>query len=94
MYRKVHDRFLGEKGGVILPTYPTATFEILNINPIFLPVRSPDLNPIEDLWRIIKDRIYKTYYNTLNELIEIFEGGFRGFVGRESLYENWLEVMV
>ena len=71
-----------------------ATFEILNINPIFLPVRSPDLNPIEDLWRIIKDRIYKTYYNTLNELIEIFEGGFRDFVGRESLYENWLEVMV
>ena len=71
-----------------------ATFEILNINPIFLPVRSPDLNPIEDLWRIIKDRIYKTYYNTLNELIEIFEGGFRDFVGRESLYENWLEDMV
>ena len=71
-----------------------ATFEILNINPIFLPVRSPDLNPIEELWRIIKDRIYKTYYNTLNELIEIFEGGFRDFVGRESLYENWLEVMV
>ena len=23
LYRKVHDRFLGEKGGVILPTYPT-----------------------------------------------------------------------
>ena len=27
-----------------------AVFEILNINPIFLPVRSPDLNPIEDLY--------------------------------------------
>ena len=26
-----------------------AVFEILNINPIFLPTRSPDLNPIEDL---------------------------------------------
>ena len=70
------------------------TFEILNINPIFLPVRSPDLNPIEDLWRMIKDRIYKTYYSTLNELIEIFEGGFEDFVESESLYENWLKDMV
>ena len=70
------------------------TFEIFNINPIFLPVRSPDLNPIEDLWRMIKDRIYKTYYSTLNELIEIFEGGFEDFVESESLYENWLKDMV
>lgn len=69
-------------------------FEILNINPIFLPVRSPDLNPIEDLWRMIKDRIYKTYYSTLNELIEIFESGFNDFVNSESLYENWLNDMV
>ena len=71
-----------------------AVFEILNINPIFLPVRSPDLNPIEYLWRMIKDKVYKTYYITLNELIEIFEGGFEDFVGRESLYENWLDDIV
>ena len=57
-----------------------AVFEILNINPIFLPARSPDLNPIEDLWRMIKDRIYKTYYDTLNDLINIFEWGFNDFV--------------
>ena len=71
-----------------------AVFEILNINPIFLPTRSPDLNPIEDLWRIIKDRIYKTYYNTLDELITIFKEGFNEFVGLKSLYENWLNDMV
>ena len=71
-----------------------AVFDILNINPIFLPTRSPDLNPIEDLWRMIKDKTYKTYYSTLYELIEIFEGGFNDFVGSESLYENWLKDMV
>ena len=77
--------------------YLTSTlfsFEILNINPIFLPTRSPDLNPIEDLWRIIKDRIYKTYYNTLDELITIFKEGFNEFVRLKSLYENWLNDMV
>ena len=71
-----------------------AVFEILNINPIFLPKRSPDLNPIEDLWRMIKDRIYKTYYSTLDELIGIFKEGFNEFVGLKSLYENWLKDMV
>jgi transposase len=29
--------------------------EILNINLIFLPPYSPDLNPIEDIWRKNKD---------------------------------------
>ena len=71
-----------------------AVFEILNINPIFLPTRSPDLNPIEDLWRMIKDRIYKTYYDTLDELISIFKEGFDKFVVLKSLYENWLNDMV
>ena len=71
-----------------------AVFEILNINPIFLPTRSPDLNPIEDLWRIIKDKIYKTYYNTLNELETIFKSNFNKFVGRKSLYENWITNIV
>ena len=71
-----------------------AVFEILNINPIFLPVRFTDLNPIEDLWRMIKDGVYKTYYNNLNDLMEIFKEGFENFVERESLYENWLEDMI
>ena len=43
---------------------------------------------------MIKDRIYKTYYDTLNDLINIFEWGFNDFVGLESLYENWLKDIV
>lgn len=71
-----------------------AVFEILNINPIFLPTMSSDLNPIEDLWRMIKDRIYKTYYSTLDELMSLFKEGFGEFVGLKSLYENWLKDIV
>lgn len=43
---------------------------------------------------MIKDGVYKTYYNNLNELMEIFKEGFENFVERESLYENWLEDMI
>jgi len=69
-------------------------FEILNINPIFLPKRSLDLNPIEDLGKMIKDRIYSYYYNDLEQLVTIFTEAFEEFVVRESLYENWIEDMV
>ena len=39
--------------------------EILNINLIFLPPYSPDLNPIEDVWRKIKGIISINNYNML-----------------------------
>ena len=50
--------------------------EILNINLIFLQPCCPDLNLIEDVWRKIKSEVYKSIYNNLNELIEIFKGEF------------------
>ena len=39
--------------------------EILNIELIFLPKYSPDLNPIEDLWKIIKRVVYSSHYSVL-----------------------------
>ncbi|WP_407422129.1 transposase [Methanobrevibacter sp.] len=34
----------------------------MNINLIFLQPYCPDLNPIEDVWRKIKSKIYKSLY--------------------------------
>ena len=65
-------------------------FEILNINPIFLPKRSPDLNPIEDLWRIIKKEVYSANYDSLAELIKIILDEFYKNVDNKILFENWL----
>ena len=65
--------------------------EILNIEFVFLPTYSPDLNPIEDLWKIIKSKVYLSNYNTLDELIEIVTEEFYKNVTSESLYEGWLE---
>lgn len=65
--------------------------EILNIEFIFLPKYSPDLNPIEDLWKIIKRVVYTSHYTNEKELIDIIVDEFYKNVGRESLIENWVE---
>ena len=65
--------------------------EILNIEFVFLPTYSPDLNPIEDLWKIIKSKVYLSNYNTLDELIDIVTEEFYKNVTSESLYAGWLE---
>ena len=65
--------------------------EILNIEFIFLPSYSPDLNPIEDLWKIIKRVVYTSYYTNVNELIDIILDEFYKNVANESLTENWVE---
>lgn len=65
--------------------------EILNIDLIFLPEYSPDLNPIEDLWKIIKRVVYSSHYNNLEELIDIILDEFYKNVSKESLIENWID---
>lgn len=42
-----------------------------NIKPLYLPVYSPDFNPIENLWRFIKINHFSNWYaKTVEELIE------------------------
>ena len=60
--------------------------EILNINLIFLRPYCPDLNPIEDVWRVIKKTIYKSTYNSTKELINLFEKKFYEIIGSKSFY--------
>lgn len=69
----------------------TIACEFLNIEFIFLPEYSPDLNPIEDLWKIIKRVTYNSHYNTKEELIDIIVNEFYKNVGRKSLTENWVD---
>jgi transposase len=42
-----------------------------NVTPIFLPPYSPELNPMERLWRDLKDQLAACAVKTLNELSEI-----------------------
>jgi hypothetical protein len=38
-----------------------------NINTVNFPPYSPDLNPIENVWSLIKRKLYKSRYNTIEE---------------------------
>ena len=58
-------------------------------NLIFLEPYYLDLNPIEDVWHKIKSKIYKSIYENLNELIEIFKEEYYKIVDLTSFYENW-----
>jgi len=65
--------------------------EILRIRLIFLPPYCPQLNPIEDVWRQIKDKIYCSAYQTLDELKNIFKAEFNKIIDYKSFYEIWLK---
>lgn len=63
--------------------------DILNIDLVHLPVYSPFLSPIEKLWSDIKRELYKEYYESVNDIIEVFEREFYERVDNTSYFENW-----
>jgi len=48
------------------------TTKILNLNLIFLRLCSLDLNPMGNVWRVIKKTTYNSTYNSTNDLINLF----------------------
>ena len=59
--------------------------------PIYLPVKSPELNPIEDVWRTIKNTLSRKSYKHLMELINDFKEEFYKIIKNKSFYESWLK---
>ena len=52
------------------------TQEILrkkHLKSLFLPAYSPDLNPIENVWAVMKQDIYKNKFKSVEELIKKLE---------------------
>ena len=58
---------------------------------MYLPEYSPDLNPIEDLWRIIKSILYLSDYKNLDDLMSIVTEEFYEHVTSSSLYGGWID---
>lgn len=62
----------------------------LNIELIYLPPYSPDLNPIEYIWKSIKRIISISEIENKEELLKIVKDSFYGLAGSLSFARMWI----
>jgi transposase len=61
---------------------------------VYLPLYSPQLNPIEDLWRLLKKELANRALKTLGYLYESTEKILKSFGNLESLCSNLVKVFL
>ena len=64
--------------------------EKLNMVLVYLPPYSPDLNPIEQIWRAIKRVLSPLFIRTLEGLKEVISNSFHQLTQRMSFAEKWI----
>jgi putative transposase len=65
--------------------------EKCGIKLIFLPPYSPDLNPIEFIWKSIKRIISKSFIQNLEYMRSLIAENFLNYASRLSFAESWIE---
>ena len=68
--------------------------KILNIKLIHLPVHSPHLNPIEQVWKSIKKHMANYLFDTIEFMEELFEKEFYRIINNDSYYKNWIKKFI
>ena len=68
--------------------------EELNIELIFLPTYSPDLNPIEYIWKSIKRIISPIFFKCRETFLEVIENSFYKLAERMSFAIKWLKTFL
>ncbi len=68
--------------------------EALGIVLVHLPPYSPDLNPIEFIWKSIKRVISRTFIDSLDELKHCITGKWNLEAAHKSYAKNWIEEFV
>ena len=63
----------------------------LNITLVFQPPYSPDLNPIEYIWKSIKREISPHFFESENDLKYIVKHFFNEFSERLSFAKSWIQ---
>jgi transposase len=63
----------------------------LGVELIFLPPYSPDLNPIEQLWRCLKRELSTAYFRSELEFQSIIQNSFGKLCMRLSFAANWFQ---
>ena len=67
---------------------------ILDIELIFLPPYSPQLNPIELIWKSIKRVVSRAFVKDEEMMVETVKTNFIELSRRKTFCENWMEVVV
>ena len=70
------------------------TAETLDIELVFLPPYSPQLNPIELIWKSIKRVISRTIVKDQEMMIDTVKTNFMEFSKSKSFCKSWIEVFV
>lgn len=63
----------------------------LDIHPVFLPPYSPDLNPIEFVWKTIKRVVSKTRMVDRKHMIGVMEEHFLHETSKDTYFAAWKE---
>jgi putative transposase len=64
------------------------------INLIYLPPYSPDLNPIEFIWKSIKREISCEFIRDVDHMKKLIRENFYRFSARRSFAANWIRVFL
>lgn len=64
------------------------------INLIYLPPYSPDLNPIEFIWKSIKREISCEFIRDVDHMKRLIRENFYRFSSRRSFAANWIKVFL
>jgi putative transposase len=59
---------------------------------VFLPSYSPDLNPIEFIWKSIKKDISNEFIESITQLRELIENKFIELSKSKSFAKNWMRI--
>ena len=65
--------------------------EKLNISLVYLPPHSPDLNPIENVWKSVKRVISETSPLNIEELEGVIAKAFKKLTESISFAKRWIE---
>jgi transposase len=65
--------------------------EELGISLMFLPPYSPDLNPIEQLWRCLKRELSTAIFRSRDEFLTVIMASFKRLSTRTSFAINWFQ---
>lgn len=66
----------------------------IGIELVFLPPYSPDLNPIEYIWKSIKKKISKEFIIDLDHMKRIIFDAFLNFSSKLSFAKRWIEKFI